>query len=63
MASINREDLLAAAMNQDEYLGFCKKCGFEQDGCEPDAENYKCEDCGAMAVTGAELLVLEGYAG
>ncbi len=39
--------------------GFCKICGFEQDGCEPDAQNYVCENCGAEQVFGAEWLLME----
>ena len=38
--------------------GFCLKCGYEQDGCEPDAEGYECESCGAHAVSGAENCLL-----
>lgn len=38
--------------------GFCTKCGYEQDGCEPDAEGYECENCGEMAVDGAENCLL-----
>jgi hypothetical protein len=38
--------------------GFCLACGFEQDGCEPDARNYKCEICGAHEVFGAEEILL-----
>lgn len=38
--------------------GFCVACGFEQDGCEPDARNYKCESCGEHKVFGAEELLL-----
>jgi hypothetical protein len=34
--------------------GFCLKCGYEQDGCEPDAEGYECENCGEHSVSGAE---------
>jgi hypothetical protein len=33
-------------------------CGNEQEGCEPDARNYKCESCGADQVFGAAELVL-----
>ena len=39
--------------------GFCLKCGYEQDGCEPDAEGYECESCGEHAVMGAENCLLE----
>jgi hypothetical protein len=38
--------------------GFCIFCGFEQDGCEPDARRYKCESCGQKGVYGAEELLL-----
>jgi hypothetical protein len=38
--------------------GFCLKCGEEQEGCEPDAENRECESCGAFAVMGAEQCLL-----
>jgi hypothetical protein len=43
-------------------MGFCVKCGHEQDGCEPDARKYECEDCGERAVFGAEELLIMGYA-
>jgi hypothetical protein len=39
--------------------GFCKDCGCEQEGCEPDARNYKCESCGGVRVFGAEELLWE----
>lgn len=38
--------------------GFCVECGEEQDGCEPDARQYECENCGKRAVYGAEELLL-----
>jgi hypothetical protein len=38
--------------------GFCLECGAERDGCEPDAEGYECYECGAMAVVGAETLLV-----
>lgn len=38
--------------------GFCTKCGYEQNGCEPDAEGYECENCGEHAVEGAENCLL-----
>lgn len=38
--------------------GFCVNCGHQQDGCEPDARHYECEECGEKAVFGAaELLI------
>lgn len=48
-----------AAVQRDDNTGFCAACGFEQDGVEPDARGYECEDCGEHAVYGAgECLVL-----
>ena len=44
----------------DEYIGLCTVCGEEQEGCEPDARNYKCDACGAKAVYGAEELLIMG---
>lgn len=39
--------------------GFCKSCGAEADGCEPDAENYKCDSCGEFAVDGSFTILME----
>jgi len=41
--------------------GFCIACGVDADGVEPDAEEYECESCGAMAVFGAEEIVLRFF--
>ena len=41
-----------------ENIGFCLACGNEQDGCEPDARQYECDDCGARAVYGAEEIMM-----
>jgi hypothetical protein len=38
--------------------GFCLMCGLEASGVEPDAENYKCESCGAEQVFGADQLLI-----
>ena len=59
--SITTEVIMEAVERQmfgDEDPGFCIKCGFEQDGCEPDACRYKCEVCGERAVYGAQELLL-----
>lgn len=56
-------ELQDAILRRDTCLdnpGFCLSCGNEQDGCEPDAENYKCETCGANLVYGAEQILLMG---
>lgn len=49
-------DLVLSALENepDSYLGFCLACGYEQGGCEPDARDYKCEECGERKVYGAE---------
>lgn len=59
--SITTDRLMNAIIESNSTLsnpGFCVKCGEEQEGCEPDAENYKCECCGMMAVWGAEALLI-----
>ena len=48
-SKLNVDRVLQAAEEQmfgTEDVGFCIKCGHEQDGCEPDAERYRCEECG-----------------
>lgn len=40
-------------------LGFCVACGAEAEGVEPDARNYKCEECGKHRVFGCEQIILE----
>jgi hypothetical protein len=42
------------------YPGICLACGEAQDGCEPDACQYECENCGAAQVYGAEEVILMG---
>lgn len=38
--------------------GFCIECGAENEGVEPDAENYECESCGEHQVFGADELFI-----
>jgi hypothetical protein len=42
--------------------GYCTKCDKItcQGGVEPDAEHYKCRDCGGSTVMGVEQAVLAG---
>ena len=42
-----------------ENPGVCTACEHIQDGCEPDAERYACENCGAEAVNGIDILLME----
>ena len=51
-------DRIMAAVEEDDYLGFCIACGAEHDSVEPDARKYQCESCNARAVFGAEELLL-----
>ncbi len=44
----------------DDYMGVCLSCNELQDGCEPDAENYKCESCGEHKVFGLEQALIIG---
>ena len=44
----------------DGTKGVCLRCGCVQDGCEPDARNYLCEDCGCSEVFGVEEALIMG---
>lgn len=58
---ISLNEIMRATV-EDNGTGFCLACGFEQGGCEPDACNYPCEDCGAKQVFGAEELIIMNVA-
>ena len=51
-------DGVSRSMFGTDNVGFCLKCGEENNGCEPDMEGGKCEACGESAVTGAENCLL-----
>jgi hypothetical protein len=62
---INPDELLRAVEESTfgmSNTGFCTACGAEHDGCEPDARNYPCDDCGKNKVYGAMELLIMGYA-
>ena len=45
----------------DEYDGICLACGkWKYGGVEPDAQGYKCPECGEHQVMGAEDALLMG---
>lgn len=48
---------LDAAMD-DTDDGICHNCGHIQSNVEPDARNYKCDECGGYMVFGIEDTVL-----
>ena len=61
MSAPTQDQIMAAVEAQmfgTENPGFCRACGAEADGCEPDARNYECEACGEAEVFGAEELLL-----
>lgn len=45
---------------EDGTLGICVGCGNIQDGCEPDAREYTCDDCGLDKVYGLEEALIQG---
>ena len=57
------EDVIVEAVERQMFgtdnPGFCIKCGEEQDGCEPDAQQYECEACGTNTVYGASELLFD----
>lgn len=59
-ASLTEEVLMDAIERRNTNLdnpGFCTACGYEQEGCEPDATNYECEECGANKVCAPEVIL------
>ena len=54
-------DYIMEVVMSDEYIGFCTDCGAERYGCEPDARNYPCDECGERQVYGAQELLLMGF--
>jgi len=40
--------------------GICLACGADHNGCEPDATNYECHECGDHMVFGAAEILLAG---
>jgi len=43
-----------------ENPGFCIACGAENDGCEPDASFYTCEECGLPMVFAPAEIIMRG---
>jgi hypothetical protein len=55
-------DEVMDAAECDDGRGFCLQCGAEHDGCEPDARRYPCDNCGALAVYGAQEIIIGAIA-
>jgi len=63
-SSITEERIIAAVKSGWfglENPGICRACGEDQGGCEPDAENYRCESCDEREVFGAEELMVRYF--
>jgi len=45
---------------QEDNIGYCTNCGAKKECCEPDANNYTCDECGANKVQGCDNLLLMG---
>jgi len=55
---ITEQEYLAS---NTEQAGFCSNCQeFTQNGVEPDAQNYNCEECGESTVMGTEQALVMG---
>lgn len=48
-------------MINGEDIGFCRNCGAEAYGVESDAREYKCQECGAHQVYGAEEFIINDW--
>ena len=61
--NIPHDELIVALKENTSTLsnwGFCLSCGNQQDGCEPDARNYPCDECNTYQVFSAEEILMMG---
>ena len=59
--NLTLDEVMEACRERDEGLenpGFCLACGARADGCEPDARECECEECGERKVYGAEEILM-----
>lgn len=54
-------DRVMEIAEQDEFIGICMACGFEQEGVESDARNYKCQNCNKNKVCGVEEILIGSF--
>ena len=52
------EDAMKESLCGNAPEGICLNCGHIQSGVEPDAEGYRCEQCGDLAVSGLENVIM-----
>lgn len=56
------EDRVCDMVERDDNEGICLECGSDADGVEPDARGYRCTECNAMRVYGAqEIILMQAY--
>ena len=64
MKAVPLQDLMDAIDENNSSActtwGFCLACGAQQEGCEPDARRYECEECKERRVYGAEEILMMG---
>lgn len=46
---------------EENSEGVCTACGCIREMCEPDAENYQCDDCGKPKVVGTMIALEDGF--
>jgi predicted RNA-binding Zn-ribbon protein involved in translation (DUF1610 family) len=57
MINLDKEEYLEM---RNDYMGICLACKDQACEIEPDAREYKCENCGEKKVYGIEELLLMG---
>lgn len=58
VTEVRQADYMGAT---ESYYGFCVTCrAFTTSGCEPDAREYECEECGEKTAYGAEEAIMMG---
>ena len=50
---------MALELGEMDTTGICYKCSETRDGCEPDAVEYECYECGEKAVHGLGNAILD----
>lgn len=59
MLKITEQEFMA---HRNEFMGFCLSCDrITTSNCEPDATNYRCEECDHNDVFGIEEAMLMGF--
>lgn len=52
------QDAVRRRMGSLDNPGICINCGADVEGCEPDARDYECAECGERDVFGAEEILI-----